>query len=556
MQQKIRLANGTSIVLTDKNYITRGSEGSIYAKEQYAYKIYHDRAHSPKEEKLKELAVLKASNIIRPLELIYNITGDYIGYRMSLIKNGIVLASCLSNSFHKKHNITPKDCLRVVQRFQEGIKFIHQHRCLIVDLNEFNFLVEPDFSEVYFIDVDSYQTATYPANAITPSIRDWSTGIFSELTDWYSFGILACWIFLGIHPFRGVYQADMSLSLTDKMKRGISVFNKHVDVPHTARAFDTIPGEYKEWFISLFEQKRRMPPPENVKWSAATVILTPHIAKSQEVAIRYLRTYSEDIISHMYIAGKDVVSTAKNIFLGNGPPLSKTSSDEQIFVSSTGLFKKASIQKERLVVDEKVTEIPCQELQIIEGSLFCRHVGAIMNLRMLPGMQRFIVSASWNVLPNSTRMMDGLWITEVLGMPYFCIPDQDSLTFQAARELQGYKIPFVTRRKNVIIAIGGKNGVYSKFTFRFDKWGASYNVTITKDVPPEEPNFCVLSTGVMLEITKDEHLEISSCKPATKDVKLITSRSITADMRLIARGNKAGFYRENQLFSISERVNK
>ena len=66
-----------------------------------------------------------------------------------------------------------------------------------------NFLIDRDMQHVLFIDVDSYQTAGFPATAIMDSIRDRHSSTYSAGTDWFSFAILAFQMFVGVHPYRG-----------------------------------------------------------------------------------------------------------------------------------------------------------------------------------------------------------------------------------------------------------------------------------------------------------------------------------------------------------------
>ena len=191
----------------NKDFKTQGGEGKIYIKNNVVYKIYIDYTKTIKKEKIKELSVLQHKNIIKPDNIIWTNQkkNKMIGYTMKYIENTEPLCKYFTNSFQNANNITSKNILELVYRLQETIHYIHTNKILIVDGNEFNYLVTNKTQMPYFIDVDSYQTPSFPATAIMPSIRDWHTKGFNELSDWYSFAIIACQLFIGIHPYKGTH---------------------------------------------------------------------------------------------------------------------------------------------------------------------------------------------------------------------------------------------------------------------------------------------------------------------------------------------------------------
>ena len=169
---------GKIVDLTKNNFITRGGEGDIHKIGDIIYKVTTESKMIP-FGKMTELSQLQHSNIIVPQDIILKNNTPY-GYTMKAVpKNPIPLAKLLPKGYREREKIHPKDIWLLVQQMITGIKYIHNQGVntgdyLQVDGNELNYMVTSDHKSVYFIDVNSYQTPTYPADAIMLSIRDWS----------------------------------------------------------------------------------------------------------------------------------------------------------------------------------------------------------------------------------------------------------------------------------------------------------------------------------------------------------------------------------------------
>jgi len=66
-------------------------------------------------------------------------------------------------------------------------------------------MITNNYKTPIFLDVDSYQTPSFHADALMESVRDplIQNNKFTELSDWYSFGIVVFQMYIGIHPFKG-----------------------------------------------------------------------------------------------------------------------------------------------------------------------------------------------------------------------------------------------------------------------------------------------------------------------------------------------------------------
>ena len=214
----------------------QGGEGAVYVKGQTAYKIYADPSRCIAQAKIDELSLLVQPNIIRPVQLILDRQNLPVGYTMRAIGKAHSLCQLFPKAFRQRNNITPEIMLRLVRQLQTGVLHIHSRGILVVDLNEMNFLVSTDFAELFFIDVDSYQTPSFPATALMESVRDRHATTHTHDSDWFAFAVVSFQMFVGIHPFKGTYAPlqhlpDNAARLDARMRANISVLHAGVTVP-------------------------------------------------------------------------------------------------------------------------------------------------------------------------------------------------------------------------------------------------------------------------------------------------------------------------------------
>jgi tRNA A-37 threonylcarbamoyl transferase component Bud32 len=176
---------GHHVELGSNEYISQGGQGKVYAKGNLVYKIYHDASNVIPEAKMQELSVLSDPSVIKPEDILCNSKNKVVGYTMRFVADTHPLCKLFTKSFKQRENISSDQILKLVQRMQDTVQHIHSNDILVVDLNEMNFLVSSKFDEAYFIDVDSYQTKSFPATVLMESVRDRHAKGFTELTDWF-----------------------------------------------------------------------------------------------------------------------------------------------------------------------------------------------------------------------------------------------------------------------------------------------------------------------------------------------------------------------------------
>src|SRR5215469_1833409 len=254
------------IRLSDGDFKCQGGQAAIYAQGSTAYKIYTDPHSRIPEAKIAELSVLELPAIIRPLDMLVDADVRTAGYSMRYIDRGYLLCQVFPAAFRNRHNFGADRALHLVQKLQNGVSYVHSKGILIVDLNEMNFLASGDLKDVFFLDVDSYQTPSFPATAIMDSVRDRHAVSFDRSTDWFALAIVSFQVFTGLHPYKGTYppfvgSVNKSLMLDERMKANISVLHSGVSVPPTCLPFDMIPPIYLAWYRATFESGVRQAPP-------------------------------------------------------------------------------------------------------------------------------------------------------------------------------------------------------------------------------------------------------------------------------------------------------
>lgn len=106
-----------------------GGEGDVYIKDNYAYKIYHDKNKAMSEAKFNELKALEKDNIIKPEDLLLDNKGAIIGYAMKAIPKCYSLSRLVTNDFRNQHNIDEQTILSIVQQMRETFEYIHSKNC-------------------------------------------------------------------------------------------------------------------------------------------------------------------------------------------------------------------------------------------------------------------------------------------------------------------------------------------------------------------------------------------------------------------------------------------
>jgi hypothetical protein len=559
------IQGGGEVRLGKSDFKAQGGEGSIYVKGAHAYKVYTDPQRAIAPAKIQELSALTLPNIIRPLEVLLDAGNRAAGYSMRAVGRSYALCQLFPKAFRQRNNLTPETALRLVRRMQEGVSHVHSKSILVVDLNEMNFLVAEDFSEVYFIDVDSYQTPSFHAAALMESVRDRHARGFDAGSDWFSFAVVSFQTFVGIHPYKGSYPplqglADKEQKLDARMRANVSVLNPGVTVPASCLPFSVIPPAYLDWYRAVLDEGKRLPPPDDVRAAVALAPPAPQAsAASTLFEIMEVKEFDDDIVWH-----DGLITTTRASVYYDGERFARPRADSMVVVLTPRLRHLVAAYMDggapRLRDLNAGHDLPLsiegEEVALAGGTLYVKqgeHIFAVEFLELggniLPGVRN-----AANVMMKSTTLFEGLAVQNLLGTHYASIFPASGVCHQVRMpEFDGYQLLDARLCRNVLLAVGARGGRYDRFVFRFADDFGSYDTRVTPDVPSTDINFTVLDSGVVLHLTDEGALELFSRRKGSPEFSTFPDPAVGADARLFHTGAQAYVARGSKLYKFAMR---
>ena len=550
------------LVFTANDFVAKGGEGSVYKKGNLVYKIYEDANQMIPEAKIRELQQIQGDNIIKPLDIVIDKSGQIVGFTMSYVKS-IALCKLFTTSFRDRKGVTDDMTLELVENIKSGIYEIHNAKCLIVDGNEMNYLVnDQDFITPYFIDVNTWQTPSFPATAINPSIRDWRSKTFNEVTDWFSFAIVAFQLFVGIHPFKGRYKGYKKNDFEKRVRDCVSVLHKGVKFPPAVRDFGLIPTHYKDWFFNLFEKGQRTLPPAAPGARGPVTMKVIVIHDTNNFEIKELYRFSSKILFNTTLFGQQITKTKHNLHIDN-KQYRVSPGTEILFTPKylTPILAKVENYKSKLKSlrgDIKYTELACSEMMIVDNTLYAKHGEKLMELNFIEMDDRTLVAVktTWGVMPYSSEVFSGVVVQNVFGRSFLVIPrpsvsGNSECFVPLIQELDGYRVLDAKHESRVCFITAFKDNKYFRFILKFNDRYEKYTCRIIEDIDSNTPiNFVVLDNGIVISITDDEVIEIFSNKYLKDDIKEIHDPDIDTTMKLTKDGILTRFFKGQKLYSI------
>jgi hypothetical protein len=560
---KVYVKGEPEVSLTKTHFVAEGGEGKVYARGKTGYKIYHDPGKAIPVGKIQELSGITDPCVIKPEAALYKgKKGLHVGHTFTFVKDTWTLCQLFPRAFREREGFDHDMAIKLVRKIQAGVDAVHKGGVLIVDLNEMNFLVSKDFTNPYFIDVDSYQTVHYPATAIMPSIRDPQVaGVdFTSLSDWFSFGIVSFQLLVGIHPFKGKHPSIKGLEA--RMKAGASVFDNAVKVPKVAYDLDVIPGVYRDWYESLFVRGNREAPPADL---TSVIIVRPTMRKvsgTNNFDIKELHEFAENIRAVFLGGGHVVVYAGQDLYMDKrdwgkwgqqAPKIGFTAKHGHPMAAVTnpsdGILRLLNLVTKEI----PGLVIHADELMAYGETLYIRNRDQILEITFTEAGNKTIAGTrlAANVLENASRLYEGVVIQSLLGDPHVSIFPQPGLCYQKmVPELKGHKIVQAKFDGGVLMVLAAEGGTYHRYVFRFDKDYAKYDVRKVEDVAATDLNFVTLDSGTCVCLNEDEELELFSNRMGSKTVKTIDDPVLGGDMRLIKNHGQMQFYRGNKLYEM------
>lgn len=564
---------GNQVNLTDRDYLTEGGEGKIYLKGSTIYKVHHDRKHMPSEAKIRELQSLSHhTQIICPNEILLDDKNLPIGYTMRAVPKSTHMSRLFTTDFRNRNGIDNDSTLRLVKNMYEVFRSIHHEHCLVVDANENNFLIDDGtFEWAYFIDVCSYQTPSFPATAIMDNIRDYHAKGFTELTDWFSFGVLVCQLFTGIHPFKGTHPKFKRNDFVARMKANISIFNNDVSMPAVVRDIGAIPENYRDWMLREFEKGERMPFPDYAGKIAAVAVAVMLPIETGNFKIEIMDTFSgadiADFFDHnghqVVIFADRSIRAAKITYPSGGHAPNVTPVLAGVaFTPKTLTPYRVSSFKDAVIIanlkdskDSDILPLDQNKVMIANNRVYAISQAQLYELSIVEMQHaRLIVDRAWPLLPGHTETYDGILAANVLGEPYLIIPAKaGECHFIKFPALKGYRLVNAKYQNHVAMLVGQKGAQFDRFVIRFDAAHQTTDVRVDNNVDTGDINFSVLPNGVVVHIPEDGKVEVFSNDPTSAKTRVIQDPKINSKMRLRTSGHRVVFFTGHELFSLTMR---
>ena len=534
---------GRLVKLTDDMLIAEGGEGRVFGTDTHCYKVYHDPARALPDGKFRELSELDRKDIVRPESLLTDDSGGTVGYVMRRIKNAQDLPPLFTRSFRERKHIKPETVFGLVLKLRDLVAYAHEKRCLIVDLNELNFLATRKLDGVYAIDVDSWQTASYPATAIMETVRDrhapkrggrwvWNSG-----TDWFAFAVLASQLLIGIHPYRGrhpdCHHADPAERLEERMRRNLSVFNARTVLPPPCFPIADVPTAYRNWFVAVLERGERLPAPAT--GDAPTVVAVPAAPApvAAQNALRFVEVLTlpageRATVVRSTPAAIYVLAASGRVYGGHSGAASYLAQvpggdDHDLALTGDGrllVVRYDPSTEESVVSFPDGTELDRRAGRPVvtaDGRVTVLHRSHVLELSWLAGVRPVagpkIVA---NVLAGSATLYPGVVVQRLVDAWY--------ATAIAADGSYQVRLPEVANRRVVdaryegrvlvVVVVDSKSGRYDELTYLFDESHTGRQVRETCGVTYAGIAFVTLpGKGVLVQIGTDG--TVDACRLST-----------------------------------------
>jgi len=548
-----------AINLSQKEFLASGGFGSVYVKSDTAYKIYTDPANMIPIGKFQELSVLDHPSIIKPEKIILDEHSKNVGYTMKFVDDNYVLCQLFTKIFKEKNNIDAQTTLNLVRKLQDIVQYIHSKHILVVDLNEMNFLVSKKFDNIYAIDVDSYQTSSFPAPAIMDSIRDRKVkhNQFTELSDWYSFAILAFNLWILIHPYRGRHPKIKDWN--ERIEKDISVFDPQVSLPGSCEPFNIIPEAYLNWFKAVFSGKR-LPPPKDLQTIVNIITTIKKVLGSNIFEIKELLEAKEQINNIIYTNNQVYITKSGLSYINNRQSLQVSPKAEIIILPKSNTVIAGYIENKKLILKNlsNQTDISCDlfisDIMVNDNRFYIKDKTSIYEIKFIEIGNKLLVSTNpvVQILEFASKLFPGTCIQNLLGATYASFfPKEGTHNQLQLKELNGYKIIDAKHERRILIVNAAKSGIYHRFIFKFDSTYSNYTVRVKNNITLTDVNFTVLDNGICAHLNDEEKLELFVVSNSSNDIKEIEDSTVlSGDMKLMSYGTQVMFTKNNKLYSL------
>lgn len=557
------------LTLKQNDYLATGGEGTVYRVDGMVIKIYTDPDKMIRDDiarKIKNLSSFIHPYISVPRGLVFSASKP-IGFYMPFA-DGEPLSRVFTNDFRKREGFGDSDAVKLVDRMRDVVKFAHDRGAILVDPNEFNWLAYlkgNDKPQPRIIDVDSWVVGKMPATvAIMPSIRDWHTKGFNQLSDWFSWGVVTFQIFAGIHPYKGTLDSFTQSNLEERMKAKASIFSKGIRLNRAVRDFSCIPKGLLNWYEEIFQTDKRSMPPASFDIGVAKAAITRVVKViTASGSLVFDKIYSKvgDQTTHIWPCGVALLESGELVELRLKRVIGKlNSSAGEVIKSDRGwlIADWFSDQVNYTYVDESSLQSEALTLKIksyhllrSENRLFAVTDRGLTEIffKVLADKPIIAVGQTWGAMINSTKWFDGVGIQDAMGAMYVIVPFSDkSCTQLRVPELDGLKtVSAKAGNRYVVIMAADKKGEYHKLELVMNKEYTSYQISRSV-VDSPDLNVALLPKGVGAAIVDDGELMIFV--PTSGTINKVHDKYITTDISLANWDDRVMYIRKGEIWSV------
>ena len=562
------LVDGVGPVSLGKaDFVGSGGQGHVYARGEVAYKVYHDPRWVTPEQKVRELGAIRDPRILKPERLLRDTDGHVVGYTMRFIRGGIPLCQAFTRAFREREGLTHVGMANLVLRLRSAVEGVHDAKVVIVDLNELNVLLTPKLDDLYLLDVDSFQTASFPATVLMDSVRDrhatrWWTG-----TDWFAFAVLTFQMFVGLHPYRGTHPTVKGLD--ERMHANLSALRRDVKLPPAAYPLSVIPVTWQTWYSDVLDRGHRGPPPVTFAIPVAQVQTRapePQVLKLTRIAlppkIGRLVGYAEGYGVEMWIGeqerqGRTVSAWGDGLLRATAAAVPPERA-QAVGISPAGQTVAVGLSAGCLALTGRTLggTPPALHARAIAGTAagavyaLARDQIVALRLHDIGGKLHVTLEPVATVLEHATRLYDGVALQDLLGACYATLLGEGAGAPQVRLpSLDGARVVGAKydRKTLVVVAALRGEGVYSRLTFTFaDDWSSI--VSVDHDVDAAEPSFAVLDSGVVVSL-QDGKLVLR--RPGHPGRRVVEDQAISGSWRLFRFRGGLGALDGDEAFALA-----
>lgn len=556
------IVNGQAYSLNQNNSVS-GGEGTVYVEHGKAFKIYHDPKKMIPLGKFQELQNIKNTNVIKPEELIYDYHQNIIGYTMKPLYNTVPLSRVLTTDYQNMNSISHNDLIQIMLSIKKNLEDIHKAHCLMVDINDSNILVDKDLN-VYIIDVDSFQTPNYRATALQEYAKDFSVKNynFTELSDWYSFALLAFRLLIGIHPFLGRWnkytKKDLQNSLEYRSTHNISILNPDVVFPKSVRDFSFIPKNYYKWFFELFEKGQRLLPPVDIG-SIVSNAKDLIISMNQTIQFKKIFELNKNIKQVYSFFNQTVYISENSVFFNNNyTPITKgkkviifNQKNEPILLKlNNNKLESYNLQNQVIKVYDN---IEAEDLFVFYNTLFIKNNSNFTTYSLLNFSEDFFaVKQNITIMPFSSQVYDNCIYQNTINKAWFyLIHDKETIPVVKIKELDSKKIINAKYLNQILYVVYQENNEYIHKIFKLNHNFNEYKEIINQHLDHSHINMTVNDKGIVLFSYADHLLYVYFNHYENDKFREINDNNFSIDMNLFSKDSFIFTFINKEVYQIS-----